>query len=133
MQLAINEVGSWRVVAGAVAAGLGRLIGRRGDFYRVAGPELKLIDDIAGTMPPFDDCIVLGPKNPEGLARQLSRELGVGIAVVDVNDIGCVDILGASEGVDHELVTRLLRDNPAGNDDQQTPFVILRPGRFPGN
>lgn len=133
MQLALNEVGAWRVLLGTAAAGLGRLVGRRGDFYRVAGSELKLIDDIAGTMPPFDDCIVLGPQDPEGTARRLAQELGVGIALVDVNDLGCVDILGASEGVDRALVTRLLGDNPAGNDDQQTPFVILRPGRFPEN
>ncbi len=133
MQLAIGEVGAFRVLAGAVAAGLGRLVGRRGDFYRVAGAELRLIDDIAGTMPPFDDCIVLGPRDPEGVARRIRRELGVEAAIVDVNDLGCVDILGASEGVDRRLVTRLLQDNPGGNDDQQTPFVILRPGRFPDN
>lgn len=133
MQLAIDEVGAGRILLGAVAAGLGRLFGRRGDFYRVAGSQLRLIDDIAGTMPPFDDRIVLGPKDPGGVARRIRRELGVEAAIVDVNDLGCVDILGASDGVDRELVMRLLRDNPGGNDDQQTPFVILRPGRLPGN
>ncbi|MGE5553764.1 MAG: coenzyme F420-0:L-glutamate ligase [Betaproteobacteria bacterium] len=133
MQLAINEVGAVRVLLGAAAAAAGRLFGRRGDFYRVAGPELRLIDDIAGTMPPFDDYIVLGPKEPEKVARRIRNEVGVEAAIVDVNDLGCVDILGASEGVDRELVVRLLRDNPGGNDDQQTPFVILRPGRFPQN
>lgn len=133
MQLAINEVGAWRVLLGAAAAGVGRLFGRRGDFYRVAGPQLRLIDDIAGTMPPFDDCIILGPKDPAGVARRIRRELGIEAAVVDVNDLGCVDILGASEGVDRRMVTRLLRDNPGGNDDQQTPLVILRPGRFSDN
>ncbi|MDI6871440.1 MAG: coenzyme F420-0:L-glutamate ligase [Bacillota bacterium] len=133
MQLAINEVGAWRVLAGAAAAALGRLVGRRGDFYRVAGPQLKLIDDIAGTMPPFDDCVVLGPRDPAGVARRIRRETGIEAVIVDVNDLGCVDILGASDGVDRQLVERLLRDNPGGNDDQQTPFVILRPGRFPQN
>lgn len=133
MQLAINEVGPVRILLGAAAAGLGRLFGRRGDFYRVAGPQLKLIDDIAGTMPPFDDCIVLGPKDTDEVARRIRLELGVEAAIVDVNDLGCVDILGASEGVDRDLVVRLLRDNPGGNDDQQTPFVILRPGRFRQN
>ncbi len=133
MQLAIEEVGCFRILLGAAAAAVGRLFGRRGDFYRVAGPQLKLIDDIAGTMPPFDDYIVLGPKDPEGVARRIRSEVGVEAAVVDVNDLSCVDILGASEGVDRELVARLLRDNPGGNDDQQTPFVILRPGRFPRN
>ncbi|MGE5507888.1 MAG: coenzyme F420-0:L-glutamate ligase [Chitinophagales bacterium] len=131
MQLAINEVGALRILLGAAAAALGRLVGRRGDFYRVAGPELKLIDDIAGTLPPFDDCIVLGPKNPAKMAQELQEALGVGVAIVDVNDLGCVDILGASAGLDRELVQRLLRDNPGGNDDQQTPIVILRPGCTP--
>jgi hypothetical protein len=133
MQLAIAEVGAVRILLGAAAAALGRLVGRRGDFYRVAGAQLRLIDDIAGTMPPFDEHIVLGPRDPEGVARRIRRETGIEAAVVDVNDLGSVDLLGASEGVDRALVERLLRDNPGGNDDQQTPFVLLRPGRFPDN
>lgn len=132
MQLAIREVGPVRILLGAAAAALGRLVGRRGDFYRVAGPDLKLIDDIAGTLPPYDDCIVLGPKDPRATAQKAKDALGIDVAIVDVNDLGCVDILGASDGADRDLVMRLLRDNPGGNDDQQTPIVILRPGRAPG-
>ena len=53
MQLAIDEVGSWRILGGVAAAGVGRLIGRRGWFYLVAGRELALFDDIAGHAAPL--------------------------------------------------------------------------------
>ena len=52
--------------------------------------------------------------------------LGVGVAVIDANDIG-VNVLGVSSGVDPALVESLLRDNPLGQGAQQTPVALLRP------
>ncbi len=127
MQLAINEVGSHRVLLGVVAAGAGRLIGRRGDFYRVAGRSLAQIDDVAMTLPPFDKYVILGPSNPDNVARHIKDTIGIDIAIVDVNDLGCVDVLGITDRTAVEWVSRALASNPLGNDDQQTPIVILRP------
>ncbi len=126
MHLAIAEVGTPRILAGVVAAGLGRLLGRRGDFYRVAGRSLAQIDDIAGTLPPYDRCVVLGPKEPEAVVTRIKAETGLGACVTDVNDLGRVDILAATPDVDREAVAGALRRNPHGNADERTPLVLLR-------
>jgi hypothetical protein len=34
--------------------------------------------------------------------------------------------MGASKGVDRELVVKALKDNPLGQTNEQTPFGILR-------
>jgi len=36
-------------------------------------------------------------------------------------------VVGASAGVDHELVCAALKANPAGNGDESTPVVLIRP------
>ncbi|MEW5762571.1 MAG: coenzyme F420-0:L-glutamate ligase [Bacillota bacterium] len=126
MQLAIQEVGVGRILAGCVAAALGRLVGRRGDFYRVAGRHLALIDDVAGTMCSYEGFIVLGPRDPERVAEAIKEATGLDVAITDVNDARRVDIIGATAGVDRKLVEEALLDNPFGNDDQQTPIVVLK-------
>lgn len=126
MQLAIQEVGRPRIILGAAAALIGRIIRRKGDFYRVAGRQLAQIDDVAGTMWPFEKHIILGPKNPDKVVKRIKDVTGLEAVITDVNDIRKVDILAASEGVDQESLIKDLEDNPFGNDDQQTPIVILK-------
>lgn len=126
MQLAIQEVGAHRVLAGAAAALAGRVIGRRGWFYHVAGRALSQIDDIAGTLPPFDSFIVLGPTQPDQVAEAVHRVTGLHTAIVDVDDASHVDILAVTGGIDPEELFLALLANPQGNDDQQTPIVILK-------
>jgi hypothetical protein len=60
------------------------------------------------------------------VACELATTLGVGVAIIDANDIG-VNVLGGSPGVDVRLVESLLRDNPLGQGAQQTPVALLRP------
>ncbi|MDF9409104.1 MAG: F420-0:Gamma-glutamyl ligase [Pelotomaculum sp. PtaB.Bin013] len=125
MQVAIQETGLPRFLLGVLAAGLGRLVGRRGDFYRVAGRHLAQIDDFAGTMYPFDRHIVLGPKDPQKVVDRIKQATGAEAVITDVNDIGKVDILAATDGVAQDMLFDYLKDNPHGNDDQQTPIVVL--------
>jgi hypothetical protein len=125
IQVAMEEVGTARFLLGVAAAGLGRLVGRRGDFYRVAGRQLAQIDDFAGTMWPFDRHIVLGPKDTQKVVERIKQATGVDAVITDINDIGKVDILAATDGVDCEALVGYLKDNPHGNDDQQTPIVVL--------
>ncbi|MDF9408583.1 MAG: F420-0:Gamma-glutamyl ligase [Pelotomaculum sp. PtaB.Bin013] len=126
MQLAIQEVGKTRIMLGAIAAVIGRIIRRKGDFYRIAGRQLAQIDDVAGTMWPFEKHIILGPKNPHDVVRKIKDVTGVEAVITDVNDIRKVDILAASEGVDQNSLIKDLEDNPFGNDDQQTPIIVLK-------
>ena len=126
MQLAINEVGRFKVLLGAIAAAFGKAIGRSGDFYRVAGRELAKIDDIAGTLPPFDGYIVLGPKNRRKSPIKYMKKIGVTTAIADINDLKCVDILAITGEISEEQIIGILQSNPLGNDDQQTPLVVLK-------
>lgn len=127
MQGAIMETGRGRVIAGAFAALLGKLVGRRGWFYLVAGPPTAMIDDVAAAMPPHDHHVVFGPRAPAELATELAAQLGCGVAIVDANHLTGAWVVGASPGVDSAWVEAALSDNPAGNEDERTPIVILRP------
>lgn len=126
MQLAINDAGIGRIILGAIAAAVGKLARRKGDFYRVAGRHLAFIDDVAGTMWPYERHIILGPKRSQEIVDKIRAETGVEAVIADVNDTGNVDILAASSGVDQNQLIKFLRDNPFGNDDQQTPIIVLK-------
>ncbi len=125
-QVAIDLIGAPRFLAALMVAAPTRLFGRRGDFYRIAGRQVAWIDDIPGTMPPFTQHIILGPEDPAAVSRRVAHELGCGAAVVDANDLGRVEILGASSFVDRALLVEAMKPNPQGNDDQQTPLVLVR-------
>jgi hypothetical protein len=127
MQTLIDIVGPARVLCAWIAGFALRLVGSRGGFYRLAGDQARLIDDITGTTPPYDQTIVLGPEHPQTFCRQAASLLGVAVAVVDVNDLGRVKVLAGSPGCDEPLLQRALRPNPAGNADQRTPLVLVRP------
>jgi hypothetical protein len=55
----------------------------------------------------------------------VANAIGVGVAIVDANDIG-QNILGVSKGVDKRLVQKAIKDNPLGQTDECTPFGIIR-------
>lgn len=126
MQLVLESAGPLRVLAAAAAGAAGRLLGRRGDFYRILGPAVAEIDGYTGTMPPYERHIVFGPKDPHIVAQTIAQVCGAHACVVDANDLGKAEVLGASAGVRDEIVCRCLLSNPAGNSDQQTPVVVLK-------
>lgn len=128
MQTLVDLVGPTRVIAAVVGGLLLKCVGIRGGFYRLAGPQARLIDDITGTTPPYDQTIVLGPDAPHALCERAAEALGVAVAIVDVNDLGRVKVLASSQGCDESLLHRALRPNPAGNANERTPLVLVRPG-----
>ena len=127
MQSLMDVEGKWRV-AGALFLGfLAKLVGQNGMFYKWGGEQTALIDDVTGTMPPFDKHIVYGPKNPENVVKKLKERLGCfGAVIADVNDLKRSRIGGVTDGLDGEKVAKLLIDNPFGNASQKTPIVIIK-------
>ena len=128
MEMALQECGTLRILFAAGVSALGKLVGRKGDFYRVAGEKARAIDGpTEGTMPPFDTYVVLGPDKPKEVAERIRKLLNkdVTVAIVDINDLGG-NILATSEDVDHDLLVDILKDNPLGQDDQGTPIGIIR-------
>jgi hypothetical protein len=106
---------------------VGKLLGKRGWFYRVAGYKAESIDGPTPyTLPPYNKCVVLGPENPDKVASEVSARLGVPACVVDINDLQG-KILGASSpSMDRLLLAAILKDNPLGQSGQQTPMGIIR-------
>jgi hypothetical protein len=58
---------------------------------------------------------------------EIYRETGLAAAIVDVNDLKAVKILAATPGISLEFLEQALVSNPAGNADEQTPLVLIRP------
>jgi F420-0:gamma-glutamyl ligase-like protein len=128
MQCAIDEVGLPRILIAAIAGGFGKLFGISGVFYRIAGKQVAMIDAAhTSGVKEFYDCVILGPKDPDDVARRLAQALSCPVAVVDANDIFGCTVVGASLGLDSALVSEAMRDNPAGQGGDLTPIVILRP------
>ncbi|MEO1447383.1 MAG: F420-0:Gamma-glutamyl ligase, partial [Cyanobacteria bacterium J06635_11] len=67
--------------------------------------------------------------NSQQLCDQIFAETGLQAAIVDVNDLKAVKILARTADTDEQLLIQALIDNPAGNADEQTPVVLIRPKR----
>lgn len=127
MQSAMDAEGTWRVAWAMFLGMLAKLVGKNGVFYELAGEQAALIDDVTGTMPPFDKCLVYGPGDPNGVAEAIKKRLGCyGAAVADVNDLKRAAVLGVTQGLNPKELARILIDNPFGNASQKTPIVIIK-------
>ena len=68
------------------------------------------------------------PENPVGVCDEIFEKTGIVSMIVDANDLD-VAMLGHCSQLtqsDGELLD-LIRDNPAGQDRQLTPFILIRP------
>ena len=130
MECALRECGTIRILFASFVGALGKLAGRKGDFYRIAGHRARSIDGpTSGTIPPFNRAVSLAPEDPEGFAETLSNRFGCPAAVVDINDLGG-NILGVYPlELDRDLLIEILRDNPLGQGHESTPCGLIRPSR----
>ncbi len=126
MQLLINRIGVTRITLALFVGFLFKLIGIKGIFYRLTGSESSLIDDISGTVTPYDKSIVMGPLYADLFCKEVSKYLNIDVAVVDVNDLGGVKVLASSNKKVNKILKRNLISNPAGNGDEKTPIVLIR-------
>ena len=128
MEMALRECGVLRILWASFCGMVGKLLGKRGWFYEVAGYKASSIDGPCHhTLPPYDRYVVLGPENPEKVASELSEMLeGTPVLIVDINDLGGT-ILGSSLGEETEAYyLQFLKDNPLGQSKEQTPMGIIR-------
>ncbi len=130
LQLAINLKGLplilWAVFCGAVA----RVFGKRGVFYEIVGQDVAGIDGFYShsSFDTYHTLAVLNPKEPQKVCADIHAQLGISCVLVDANDID-VEVLGKSPDladVADKLLADRIRDNPAGQDDELTPFVLIR-------
>ena len=127
MEMALQECGTVRILFAAFCSVIGKVLGKKGWFYMVAGPKARGIDGpTEGTIPPYDHYVVLTPADPTGTAKRLAQALGYPVAIVDINDLGA-NILGFSEKEPSmAFLAKALGDNPLGQGEECTPMGILR-------
>lgn len=127
MEMALRECGTIRILFASVIAAIGKLFGKKGWFYIIAGERARAIDGPCDcTLPPYNNYVVLAPLNPDKVAHEIKEHIGFETIIVDINDLGG-NILGiSSEKLDKNLFVNILKDNPLGQSSEQTPMGIIR-------
>lgn len=130
MEMALREVGTPRILFAAAVAAVSKAVGRKGDFYRIAGSKARGIDGPThNTIPPYNTQVVLVPENPDAVAAELKTALGAiaDVVIVDINDFGGNILGGTLPKAGHKGLVRILRDNPLGQNHESTPLGVIRP------
>ena len=130
LQLAINMKGLPLVLWAAFWGAVCKVFGKRGVFYEIVGQDVAGIDGFYShsAFETYHNLAVLNPREPEKVCADIYEQLGISCVLVDANDIS-VEVLAKSpdlDKVDNENLAERIRDNPAGQDDELTPFIIIR-------
>lgn len=130
LQLAIDIKGLPLILWAVFCGGVARVFGKRGVFYEIVGQDVAGIDGFYShsAFETYHTLAVLNPKEPDKVCAEVKEQLDISCVVVDANDID-VEILGKSPDladVPDENLAERIRDNPAGQDDELTPFIIVR-------
>lgn len=131
MQYAINKKGLIRIFGASILGGIGKLFGIKGVFYRIAGREVSGLDGFYdGAWDEYRDIGIEIPRDPDGVCNEIRSRLGISCMIVDANDLG-QEILGKSDDImlDDKILKLMIRDNPAGQMRQRTPFILIRKKR----
>jgi hypothetical protein len=126
MQLLIEEAGYSRVLfASAVSALTRNFI--PGAFYYLVGKQAKSIDcPMSWTIPEFKEYAKKAPCKPNDVARKIKEKLSVETIIVDANYRGAFSLGKSSRSISEKFIQKLLFDNPAGQDSEMTPFLLIR-------
>ena len=128
MQVAVETSGAPRMVAAIILGTLGKVIGINGIFWRVAGNRVSEIDGFnPAAMYPYTEYAILPPKEPEKICSEIEKLFNLPATIIDGNNIN-TKIIAQSSGmpVDKKLSRLILLDNPMGQDDEMTPFILVR-------
>lgn len=129
MQKAIEEVGVGRIVLATFCALPGRLVRRRGAFYGIAGERVRSIDVRWNHPIPLRgarDYVILSPLSPQEVCDRLHQQTNHPVAIVDVNDVSSRVLAHRGLPIAQDHLAEALRGNPAGQDGERTPFVLVR-------
>ena len=128
MQVAVETAGWPRMVLAIFLGTIGKVFGIRGIFWMVAGNRVSEIDGFNPTaMYPYTEYAVLPPKNPQKICEEIEKKFNLPAVIIDGNNIN-IKIIAMSKGspVSAKLARLILLDNPMGQDDEMTPFILVR-------
>ena len=117
-----------RIIFAGICSMLAKLFGISGTFYRIAGHQINELDGFYGKFyPQYENIGLLGPVGCDSLCHKLNNKFKFSFFVADVNDLGG-NILGKSQDLKgrENLLLKILKDNPAGQSNEQTPIIIIR-------
>ena len=130
LQLVIDLVGLPRVLLATVLSAVTKLFGVKGVFYKVCGKGVGGIDGFytRSSFELYHRLALINPENADELCRQLSRETGIPVVLMDANDLQR-DQLGKSDDMplSDQQLQDAMRDNPSGQGDELTPLILIRP------
>ena len=140
------DSGGWFIsnFIGFGIGGLGRLVGVKGLFYRIAGRSAAGIDGPTEySLYPANVSAKLLPKDPQEVCRKIDTNFNLkfeirnlnsnsklkisnylGCAIIDANDIGR-NVLGNTTLLPNKLIEEIFKDNPMGQTNEQTPVTIV--------
>ncbi|MHB1769756.1 MAG: coenzyme F420-0:L-glutamate ligase [Minisyncoccota bacterium] len=128
MQLFLEEAGYPRVLFAAAVSAVTRPFRIRGLFYAICGKRAKSIDcPMSFLILEYAHAVKLAPNDPSGAARRIKEKIGGHeVVIVDANYRGAFSLGKSTRAISESFIGKLFRDNPAGQSDEMTPFVIVR-------
>lgn len=130
LQLVIDMVGLPRVLLAVICSALTKPFGIKGVFYRVCGQGVGGIDGFytRSSFELYHRLALINPENAGGLCEELAKETGIPVVLMDANDLQR-DQLGKSGNMplSDEQLQDAMADNPSGQGDELTPFILIRP------
>lgn len=127
MQLLIEEAGYLRVLFAGFVSAITRPFGISGAFYFIIGKLAKSVDcPMSWTIEPYTQYAKRAPLEPNKVARDVKEKFGAEIVIVDANYRGAFSLGKSTNAITEKFIRELLRDNPAGQDSEMTPFFIIR-------
>ncbi len=136
MHLAIQEAGLPRILLASAGGAIGKVLGKKGVFYNLAGSDVRAIDGPTEySVYPSNVSAKLPPKDPSKVATQLDAAIKKalpskmtanfkGVVIIDANDLGR-NVLGHNTTANQADLEAAFADNPLGQGSERTPLGVV--------
>lgn len=129
LQLVIDMVGLPRMLLAAFLSAITKPFGIKGVFYKVCGQGVGGIDGFyfRSSFDIYKKLALINPANAQELCDDLYKQTNIPVVLMDANDIQ-QDMLAKSQGfpMTDQEIQEALKDNPSGQGDELTPFILIR-------
>lgn len=130
MQLIIEICGLPRVLLAAAVSAVTRPFGLRGLFWKICGHGVAGIDGFYpdSSFEIYHNMGVINPDDPVGCCDEIEKATGIPTVCMDANDFD-QNMLGKGTNfpLTDDEIQDAMADNPSGQGDELTPFILIRP------